>query len=135
MLDVPAKPIIDVMVAVRDLDDAEEEIARLERAGYERRSTGDLDRPRRLFFVRYERARRVAHLALIKHGGDYWQEHADFRDALRADPELAQRYADLKRRLAADHRDDRVAYTEGKTEFVEEALRRWRDRNRGADRR
>ena len=46
--------------------------------------------------------------------------------ALRADPALARRYAQLKRDLARRYRDDRIAYTEAKTEFVEEALRKWR---------
>jgi GrpB-like predicted nucleotidyltransferase (UPF0157 family) len=75
---IAAKPIIDVMV-VRDLDAAEDEVASLERAGYERRPAGDLERPRRLFFVRYDGDRRAAHLALIGAGGDYWDEHVAFR--------------------------------------------------------
>jgi GrpB-like predicted nucleotidyltransferase (UPF0157 family) len=123
---IPAKPIIDVMVVVRDLDSAEDEIARLEQAGYERRPAGDLEQPRRLFLVRYDGELRAAHLALIAGGGDYWDEHVTFRDAVRADPALARRYAQLKRDLARRYRDDRIAYTEAKTEFVEEALRKWR---------
>jgi GrpB-like predicted nucleotidyltransferase (UPF0157 family) len=118
-----AKPIIDVMVAVRDLDSAGDEVAALVGAGYERRSTGDLDDPRRLFFVRYEEGRRAAHLALVERDSRYWREHLAFRDALRADPRLAARYAELKRRLAVRHGDDRLAYTDGKTAFVAEALR------------
>jgi GrpB-like predicted nucleotidyltransferase (UPF0157 family) len=118
-----AKPIVDVMVALRDLDAAEEEVTALESAGYERRSTGDLDHPRRLFLVRYEGGRRAAHIALVEPEGRYWREHIAFRDALRVDVDLAARYAELKRRLAARHGADRLAYTDGKTEFVAEALR------------
>jgi GrpB-like predicted nucleotidyltransferase (UPF0157 family) len=43
------------------------------------------------------------------------------RDALRADPELARRYGELKRRLAIEH-DDMEAYTRAKTALVREAL-------------
>jgi GrpB-like predicted nucleotidyltransferase (UPF0157 family) len=48
-------------------------------------------------------------------------EHWDrllFRDYLIAHPETARQYQELKLRLASDHPNDRVAYTEGKSEFV-----------------
>lgn len=46
-----------------------------------------------------------------------------FRDALRRDPELARSYADLKRRLAAAVGTDRLAYLNGKTDFILGVLR------------
>lgn len=48
-------------------------------------------------------------------------EHWDrlfFRDYLRARPDLAREYCELKLRLSGAHPDDRVAYTQGKTEFI-----------------
>jgi GrpB-like predicted nucleotidyltransferase (UPF0157 family) len=45
-----------------------------------------------------------------------------FRDLLRADPAVVRRYEMLKEDLAARFPDDREAYTEGKTEFVANAL-------------
>ena len=51
--------------------------------------------------------------------------HLALRDLLRADPEVARVYGDLKRTLAARFRNDRVAYTEGKTLFIESLLARW----------
>ena len=44
----------------------------------------------------------------------------------QGDSDLARRYAQLKRELACRYPDDRMAYTEAKTEFVAEALRTWR---------
>ncbi len=38
------------------------------------------------------------------------------------DPGLVQQYAALKRRLAAEHADDREAYTAAKTDFVRSVL-------------
>ena len=49
-------------------------------------------------------------------------EHWDrllFRDHLDAHPGVAAAYEALKRHLAAGHPNDRVAYTRGKTEFIE----------------
>ncbi len=48
---------------------------------------------------------------------EYW-ERLRFRDYLVAHPEAAGEYARLKARLAAAHPEDRVAYTEGKSEFI-----------------
>ena len=45
-----------------------------------------------------------------------------FRDKLRSDPRLAQRYERLKEELAKRHPNDRDAYTDGKGEFVADVL-------------
>jgi GrpB-like predicted nucleotidyltransferase (UPF0157 family) len=55
-----------------------------------------------------------------------WREELAFRDALRADPETARAYEELKRRLADEHANDREAYTVAKTAFVESVLARVR---------
>jgi GrpB-like predicted nucleotidyltransferase (UPF0157 family) len=49
-----------------------------------------------------------------------------FRDYLICFPEVARQYARLKERLAEDHRQDRIAYTRGKTEFLAEVTERAR---------
>ena len=45
-----------------------------------------------------------------------------FRDALRADPGLRAGYAELKERLGRQHRTNRNAYTNAKSEFVARVL-------------
>ncbi len=57
---------------------------------------------------------------------DRWGQQLAFREALRADPALAQRYATLKLTLALRHPDDREAYTAAKSDFVRTALARQR---------
>ena len=59
--------------------------------------------------------------ALIS-GHPRWAEQIMFRDALRRDRALAQRYEDLKLRLARQHGHDREAYSEGKAQFVAAVL-------------
>ena len=49
-----------------------------------------------------------------------WEALVVFRDYLRAHPEAARAYADIKRELAASSKDDIGAYRNGKTAFVEE---------------
>jgi GrpB-like predicted nucleotidyltransferase (UPF0157 family) len=123
-----AKPIIDLMASVRDLD------AVVDEAGERLWADGwcyvppqlDSGGSWRRFFVKPDESgqHRYAHLHVIAAGHPRWADQIAFRDALRGDDELAGRYADLKRRLAAEHADDREAYTEAKGEFVRDVLGR-----------
>jgi GrpB-like predicted nucleotidyltransferase (UPF0157 family) len=67
---------------------------------------------------------RTHHLHLIPFESPLWRARLAFRNYLRRDASAAAEYAALKNRLAAQHRDDREAYTEGKTEFVERTVAR-----------
>jgi GrpB-like predicted nucleotidyltransferase (UPF0157 family) len=60
-------------------------------------------------------------LHLTEPGSDLWRERLAFRDALRADPALADEYEALKLRLASEH-DDADAYTRAKRAFVASVL-------------
>ena len=76
----------------------------------------------RAWFLRPHPERRTHHLYLIQHDDVHLRELLAFRDRLRADAELRDRYAELKRILAERHSDDREAYTAAKAEFVAESL-------------
>jgi GrpB-like predicted nucleotidyltransferase (UPF0157 family) len=65
---------------------------------------------------------RTHHVHVVQLNGLYWKRYLKFRNNLRADPWLAARYAEVKRRLAGRYRNDRDAYTDGKTGFVEAVL-------------
>lgn len=65
---------------------------------------------------------RAAHLHLLPSNSPRCAEQLAFRDALRADPVLMHRYAELKRTLATEHTTDREAYTAGKARFVRSVL-------------
>jgi GrpB-like predicted nucleotidyltransferase (UPF0157 family) len=67
---------------------------------------------------------RTHHLHLVPLGSALWHDRLAFRDALRANPQLAAEYEALKRRLARDFRLDREAYTEDKTQFVQRCCRK-----------
>src|SRR5206468_2349816 len=58
------------------------------------------------------------HLYVSPIDGAELRAQITFRDRLRADPALAADYEVLKRRLAIQFRDDRVAYTEAKGAFI-----------------
>lgn len=118
-----AKPILDLQAAVVDFGCAEPIARVLAPAGWHL-VPADLDaRPYRRFLILVVEERRAAHLHLLLANGARWREQLAFRDALRADPTLVHRYAELKRTLADEHAFDREAYTAGKANFVRSVLR------------
>jgi GrpB-like predicted nucleotidyltransferase (UPF0157 family) len=120
-----AKPIVDILVEVADLQATRERIAPvLESQGYDyfwRPSFGDTTPPFYAWFIKRDPATgvRTHHIHMVENAPEFaghW-ERLLFRDHLIAHPELAREYAELKTQLAAGAHD-RVAYTAGKTEFV-----------------
>jgi GrpB-like predicted nucleotidyltransferase (UPF0157 family) len=116
---LPAKDVIDMVVVVESDDDVNEAISRLEAIGY--RARGNLGVEGREAFSWPEGEKRH-HLYVSPTTSAELQAQVAFRDRLRADPTVAREYVALKRELAARHRDDRSAYTEAKTEFIEATL-------------
>jgi GrpB-like predicted nucleotidyltransferase (UPF0157 family) len=117
-----AKPILDFQAAVNDFDCAADIAAALAPAGWHYVQP-ELDaRAWRRFFVKVAQGHRVAHLHVMLLSNARWRQQLVFRDALRADPGLAQRYAVLKRGLASQYVTDREAYTAGKADFIAAVL-------------
>ena len=113
-----AKPIIDIMVGLRRLADGERCVAPLDALGYEFRGDGGI--PDHCFFRKGQP--RTHHVHMVEHGSAFWNDHVSFRDRLRASPDLARRYGELKKRLAVEYRTRREEYTEAKTPFIEAVL-------------
>ncbi|MFI5607986.1 GrpB family protein [Amycolatopsis sp. NPDC051903] len=120
-----AKPVLDVMASVSDVDDVVASAgAALSADGWSYVPPSlDVGAPYRRFFVLPGTTgdHRLAHLHVLPAGHSRWHAQLTFRDALRADPALAAAYADLKHRLAASE-SDRERYTAGKTTFVTNVL-------------
>jgi GrpB-like predicted nucleotidyltransferase (UPF0157 family) len=118
---ISAKPIIDMIVGIRDLDEARAAYEPLEAQGY-------VSEPHRPEIAHHfakpalELGVRMFGLHLTEPGRSLWRERLAFRDALRADASLAADYQALKLRLAREHGADVKAYTNGKRHFVHQVL-------------
>jgi GrpB-like predicted nucleotidyltransferase (UPF0157 family) len=110
-----ATPVIDILVAVPQLGPAEDYIERLAPLSYQHRRAKH-DRTR-LFF--WKVTPRTHHVHIVAAGSAEHQQHLRFRDYLRAQPEMAQAYAALKRELAARYGSDRDGYVRAKTDFIQ----------------
>jgi GrpB-like predicted nucleotidyltransferase (UPF0157 family) len=131
-----AKPIIDMALGVRSLDDGRRIQGPLEALGYHRHRAEDQGDDWRVFHRHAHAAPGhghaqqsedfvdVYHLHMVPHGGERWRRYLAFREAMCGDPAAARAYGDLKRDLAAEFGGNRLGYTEAKTDFVEGVLRR-----------
>jgi GrpB-like predicted nucleotidyltransferase (UPF0157 family) len=116
-----AKPILDIVVAVRDMSDTAAFEKALSRLGYLHKA--DNDRPGRLYFVkRTADNRSTHHLNITELGTECWFTHVAFRDYLREHPQAREEYRKLKLDLVSRHSADRVAYQEGKDQLIKRIL-------------
>lgn len=119
-----AKPIVDILVEVTDLQAARERIAPvLEAQGYDyfwRPTHGDDGPPFYAWFIKRERhgGARTHHIHMVeRHFAEHW-DRLLFRDYLIDHPEVAREYEALKVRLASLMTHDRVGYTRAKADFI-----------------
>jgi GrpB-like predicted nucleotidyltransferase (UPF0157 family)/GNAT superfamily N-acetyltransferase len=114
-----AKPIVDILVGVDDLEASRacfEPLARLDYLYAPYRSE------EMHWFCKPHPSRRTHHLHLVPVTSRRFADELAFRDRLRKEPETARVYAALKHSLAARFGDDREAYTDGKGDFIRGVL-------------
>jgi len=117
-----AKPIVDVLVEVADLEETKRQIAPvLEAQGYDyfwRPSWGDDTPPFYAWFIkRDEKGSRTHHIHMVEAHFEHW-DRLLFRDYLVQHPVVAREYGELKIHLSEHYDRDRVTYTMAKTEFI-----------------
>jgi GrpB-like predicted nucleotidyltransferase (UPF0157 family) len=113
-----AKPIVDIAIAVVDFEEARLCIPLIEGLGYEYR--GEFGIPHRHYFVKGDP--RVAHIHMSEIISITWQNLLLFRDYLCQHPKVANEYAQIKQALSEQFPQDREAYLDGKSVFVQRVI-------------
>ncbi|MDY6941328.1 MAG: GrpB family protein [Cyanobacteriota bacterium] len=117
--DIYAKPIIDLLVAVRDITQVDSCNKAMESLGYE--TMGEYGIPDRRYFRKDDRhGTRTHHVHVFEVGSAQIDRHLHFRDYMRTHPEDARKYSDLKRQLARKYPQDIESYMDGKDDFIKE---------------
>ena len=123
VLGLAAKPIIDLLVGVRSLAQARSTcVAPLQRLGYVYLPEYESWLPEELFFRQGPPGPWTHHVHLMEPTAVPWGMQLLFRDYLRAHPEVAQEYGQLKRALAVVVGDDVVSFRAGKRPFIQAVL-------------
>ncbi len=117
-----AKPIIDMLVEVPDLNQVHSRIAPfLQDRGYDyfwRLKENRSGLAYTWFIKRDTSGRRTHHVHFLEPRSPHW-ERLLFRDYLIANPQVAAEYAAIKQRATAAHADDRAAFAEAKGKFID----------------
>ena len=115
---IKAKPILDMMAGVPQLENALLCKAPLEAIGYDYIADAGIAND----YVFGKGLARTHYLHVVEYGGAKWTNHLCFRDRLRNDPALAQAYGKLKEELSQRFSDSRAIYHDAKSKFISEVV-------------
>lgn len=113
-----AKPTVDILAAITSLNETEQLIKVITPLNYTYVPEFETELPERRYFYKGRAGEDAFHLHVVEMDSSFWKRHIAFRDYLRAHPDEADAYAELKIKLAKEHISDRDAYTDGKSNFI-----------------
>ena len=124
---LPAKPIIEIGVAVRSQDSVERYRPVLEANGF--RYQGEIKPDDWMYYMSHpDRNDHTHHIHMITAGSSCWTDYLVFRDYLNAFPEEMKYYGDVNRKLSAATGNLRDLYQGQKFSYIEpikERARKW----------
>ena len=116
-----AKPIIDMVAAIKSFDDLPEFVNGLQKLGYEYMPERMFDD--RKFFPKGSQENRTHHLNLVlQDNPEQWTKPIAFRDYLRTHETKRSEYAEIKTNLAKQYANDRATYTKLKDSFFQSII-------------
>ena len=118
---IKAKPVIDILVEVKDIEGVDQYNHKMKELGYE--AMGEYGIPKRRFF-RKGRIKRTHHVHIFQVGNKEIERHINFKEYLIAHPDKAREYSKLKEKLVNKHTYDVENYTNGKSNFIKEIDRK-----------
>ena len=118
---IKAKPVIDILVEVKDIEAVDQYNNKMEELGYE--VMGEYGIPKRRFF-RKGGNNRTHHIHIFQVGNEEIERHINFKEYLIAHPDKAREYSKLKEKLTNKYTYDVENYTNGKSDFIKEIDRK-----------
>lgn len=117
-----AKPIIDIIIGVKNFNHIEKIVEKLQQGGYIYRPNASTKE--RILFVKGSEEERTHHIHIVQWMDEEWNNNILFRDYLRKYSKVAKEYSELKDRLAELFTEDRNSYTRGKNQFIQGVIER-----------
>ncbi|MEG5057449.1 GrpB family protein [Microcoleus sp. A2-C5] len=115
---IHSKPIIDMLVEVKDITKLDPQTSAMEALGYE--AMGEFGISGRRFFRKGNEAGiRTHHIHAFEVNSAHIERHLAFRDYMIFHPEDAQQYSKLKQELAYKYSDNIQGYMDGKDGFIQ----------------
>ena len=118
---IKAKPVIDVLVEVKNIEAVDQYNHKVEELGYE--VMGEYGIPKRRFF-RKGGNKRTHHIHIFQAGNEEIERHINFKEYLITHPDKAREYSKLKEKLVNKYTYDVENYINGKSDFIKEIDRK-----------
>jgi GrpB-like predicted nucleotidyltransferase (UPF0157 family) len=116
---IVAKPIVDMLIVVNDIESVDDCNSEMEALGYE--VMGEYGIPTRRYFRKTnEMGVRLFHVHVFQDSSPHVNRHLAFRDFMVAHPAWAAEYSNLKQQLAARFPNSMQLYHDGKDEFIKQ---------------
>jgi GrpB-like predicted nucleotidyltransferase (UPF0157 family) len=119
--EIKAKPVIDILVEVKDIETVDRYNHKMEEFGYE--VMGEYGIPKRRFFKKGGN-KRTHHIHIFQVGNEEIERHINFKEYLIAHQDKAREYSKLKEELINKYSYDIESYTRGKNDFIKEIDRK-----------
>lgn len=126
---IPAKPIIDIFVAISSLKKVKTKKVKddLKKMGYEFHGEDGVNG--RILYVKGNAKISTHHLQFVKKNNDEWKNHILIKDYFLKYPKEAKKYGKLKIMLAKKYPNNRKAYTHGKESFIKSVIKKAKQKN------
>jgi len=112
-----AKPIIDILIEVKEINRIDHYNDQLATLGYA--AHGEHGIPGRRYFSKNTESAHTHHVHIFQVGNPEIDRHIKFRDHLITHPDEAQAYSQLKTELTKIFPEDVDQYTEAKSGFIQ----------------
>lgn len=127
VIGLAAKPVIDIMIAIKDLSLTSQLIELLGDIGYKYVPEYEVSLPERRFFHKGPQEttgspNRHFHMHIVEENSQFWITHILFRDYLVNHPNAIQEYADLKKKLSLASDGNIDDYCDGKSDFIKNII-------------
>lgn len=113
---ISAKPIIDILVEVNNIEKIDEFNKDMIEQGYIPKGQSGI--PNRRLFIKGSEELRISHIHVFQEEDTEIIRLLNFRDYMIAHPKEAQEYSQLKERLAREFPENIDGYIEGKDAFI-----------------
>ena len=119
---ISAKPIIDIVVGVESFDKILKHNDVLSDNGIIYRRE---DHPGQHLYICGDLKNNIHthYIHVVLWGQKAWNDYINMRDYLNANEDTAKEYSDIKMSLAEKYSNDRIAYTNGKSDYIEKILK------------
>jgi len=115
---IAAKPVIDIYIGVKKLEDADAIIPVMKGLYYEYVTKYENDMPFRRFFTKDINDTRVFHVHAVEASHTFRRDDLLFKDYIKENYNTWKEYEELKINLAKQEWETSLGYNEAKTEFI-----------------